>query len=408
MRRKWLKPVFLAAGLGLVAGGFYWALKERPVEVETAAVTRGPMRVTIDQEGVTRIRNIYSVSSPIAGHLDRPTLQEGDTVRKDKTVIATVRPLAPPFLDERTRAELQATIEAARSAVAVAEVERQRVQTALDLARSDFSRAERLAATNTVSDRTLQKAANDVALLEAQLRSAEASVDVRKAELASDLAKLVEPGQVAQNPERQSCCVRLMSPIDGKVLKMRLKSAQAIAAGAVVADVGDPSDIEIVVDLLSSDAVRIHPGSKALITDWGGDHDLPATVRRIDPAGFTKVSALGIEEQRVNAILDLDRPEPRLGDAFRVFARIVAWHADGVLRVPLGALFRTGDDWTVFRIEGGRAHLVRVGVGHMNGETAEITSGLRAGDTLVLYPGDTISDGSLVERRAGSGEPQAR
>ena len=404
MRGRWARPVLGVAVVVLVGGGFYWALKERPVEIEAVAATRGPMSVTIDQEGVTRIRNVYSVSSPIAGHLDRPTLQEGDRVRKGQTVIATVRPLAPPFLDERTRAELQATIEAARSAVAVAEVERQRVQTALDLARADFSRAERLAATNTVSVRTLQKAANDVALLEAQLRSAEASIQVRKAELASGVAKLAQPGQTAGNPQGRSCCIRLLSPVDGKVLKMRLKSAQALGAGTVVADVGDPADLEIVVDLLSSDAVRVHPGSKALVTEWGGDHDLPATVRRVEPAGFTKVSALGIEEQRVNAILDLDRPEPRLGDAFRVFARIVAWHADDVLRVPLGALFRTGDDWTVFRVEDGRARRVRVEVGHMNGDLAEVTGGVKAGDILVLYPGDSVSDGKLVERRKTAGD----
>ena len=279
-------------------------------------------------------------------------------MKKGETVIATIRPLAPPFLDERARAELGATIQAARSAILLAEVERQRVQTALELARSDFSRAERLAATRTVSERALEKAANDVALLEAQGRSAEATIRMRKAELASDLARLVEPGQVAVDPEKQACCLRLRSPVDGTILKMRLKSAQAVSAGAVVADVGDPARLEIVVDLLSSDAVRVHPGSKAIVTEWGGDHDLPATVRRIEPAGFTKVSALGIEEQRVNVVLDLDRPEPRLGDAFRVFARIVSWHGDDVLQVPLGALFRTGDDWTVFRIESGRARLV--------------------------------------------------
>ena len=219
---------------------------------------------------------------------------------KGETVIATIRPLAPPFLDERARAELQAEIQAARSAISLAEVDRQRVQTALDLARSDFSRAERLASSQTISERTLEKAANDVALLEAQERSAEATIRVRRAELATDLARLVEPGHVAIDPAEHACCVELTSPVDGTILKMRLKSAQALSAGTVVADVGDPAKLEVVADLLSADAVRVHPGSKAFITEWGGDRDLPATVRRIDPAGFTKVSALGIEEQRVN------------------------------------------------------------------------------------------------------------
>ena len=401
MRRRWVRPLVLAVVAGLAAGGFYWALKERPVEVETAIARRGTMTVTIDQEGVTRIRNIYAVSAPVAGHLDRPVLEEGDSVRKGETVIATVRPLAPPFLDERARAELRAQVDASRLAIAQAEVERQRVQTALALARSDFSRAERLASSNTVSARALEKAANDVALLEAQEHSATAAIGVRRAELASNLARLAEPGQAAVKPERQSCCIRLTSPIDGRILKMHLKSALAVAGGAVIADVGDPADLEIVVDLLSSDAVRVHPGSKAIITEWGGGHDLAATVRRVEPAGYTKVSALGIEEQRVNVILDLDKPEPRLGDAYRVFARIVSWQASDVLLVPLGALFRTGDDWSVFRVENGRARATRIAVGHMNGDTAEVTGGLEPGDKLVLYPGDTVKDGvSIGERGA--------
>lgn len=402
MRRRWVRPLMFAAVVLVVAGGFYWALKPRPIDVETAIAKRGAMTVTIDQEGVTRIRHIYAVSAPIAGHLDRPLLQEGDGVHKGETVIATVRPLAPPFLDERTRAELQATIEASRLAIAQAEVERQRVQTALALARSDFSRAERLAATETVSARALEKAANDVALLEAQERSAEASIGVRKAELASNLARLAEPGQVAVEPQRQTCCIRLTSPVDGRILKIHLKSAQAVAAGAVIADVGDPADLEIVVDLLSSDAVRVHPGSKATITEWGGNHDLAATVRLVEPAGYTKVSALGIEEQRVNVILDLGKPEPSLGDAYRVFARIVSWQASDVLQVPLGAIFRTDGEWSVFRIENGRARVVRIAIGHINGDTAEVTGGLERGDRVVLYPGDTVRDGALIEERGAA------
>lgn len=206
------------------------------------------------------------------------------------------------------------------------------------------------------------------------------------------------------DPKGESCCVNLVAPVDGTVLSMLVRSEQAVSAGTRIAEIGDTSDLEIVVDLLSADAVRIHPGTRALIKDWGGEEALAATVRRVDPAGFTKVSALGIEEQRVNAVLDLDQPEKGLGHAYRVFAEIAVWECDRCLQVPIGALFRSGARWSVFVVANDRLQRTEVDIGRMNDEVAQVLGGLAAGAAVVLHPGDTLEDGSLVAPR-DQGDP---
>lgn len=398
MSSDWIKRLGLLVVVVAVAAAFYMALRDKPVLVDSANVSEGPMRVTIDQEGVTRVRDVYTVSSPIAGQLDRTTLEEGDAVKANDTVIASIHPLVPPFHNQRTQAELVAAVEAARSAVSLAQVELQRSQTALNLARSDLDRATRLSQTNIISQREFEKAQNDVALLQAQVNSAAANIRLRKAQLASAEIRITQP-EDTERTDDSDCCMQLRVPVDGVVLKVLTKSEQALLQGTGIAEIGDPSEIEIVVDLLSADAVRIRPGAEALITNWGGDVDLKAVVRRIDPAAFTKISALGIEEQRVNAVLDLKEPEPKLGHAFRVFARLVVWESENVLTVPIGALFRSGSDWSVFRIEGERAALIKLKIGHMNSHSAEILEGLDIGDRVVLYPNDLLEDGGLVAER---------
>lgn len=398
MPSDWIKRLAFLAVVLAIAAAFYFALREKPNLADIAVVSEGPMRVTIDQEGVTRVRDIYTVSSPIAGQLDRTTLEEGDAVKANETVIASIHPLVPPFHDQRTQAELVAAVEAARSAVSLAHVELQRSQTALNLARSDLDRATRLSQTDIISRRQFEKAQNDVALLQAQVNSAEANIRLRKAQLASAEVRLRQPESTDQK-NAADCCLHLRAPVDGVVLKVLTKSEQAVTQGTRIAEIGDPSEIEIAVDLLSADAVRIRPGADALITNWGGESDLKATVRRIDPAAFTKISALGIEEQRVNAVLDLNEPEPMLGHAFRIFARLAVWEADNVLTVPIGALFRSGSDWSVFRVEGDRIRLVRLKIGHMNDHSAQILDGLEKDDRVVLYPNDLLEDGSLIAER---------
>ncbi|MEX0345895.1 MAG: efflux RND transporter periplasmic adaptor subunit [Rhizobiaceae bacterium] len=395
---KWLGLAALAA---IVAAGIYIALREQPALVDTAPVMSGPMTVTIDQEGTTRVRNVYTVSAPIAGHLDRTSLEEGDPVEANKTIVASIHPLDPPLIDRRTEAELLAAIEAARSGVAQAELEHQRALAALELAKADLERATRLFGSNIVSERDMQRAATEVALKEAQVKTTEARIRQRQAELTSARARLMRPGDEVLDIAGRQCCVEVTAPIDGIVLSVKVKSEQAVSAGTPLAEVGNPEDLEIAVDLLSEDAVRIRPGLKAEITNWGGERNLSATVRRVDPSAFTKISALGIEEQRVNAVLDLDEFEPLLGHGYRVFARLAIWKSDDVLQVPIAALFRTDGEWAVYRADNDRASLTTIEIGHLNDESAEVISGLKSGDQVILHPSDLLEDGSLIALRNG-------
>lgn len=398
MQGTWIKRIIGAVAIGAIVAGFAYALREKPQLVDAGVVTRGPMRVTVSQEGVTRVREVYAVSSPIAGHLARTVLDEGDAVKADVTVVAAIHPLDPPLIDSRSQAELVAARDASRAAVSMAEIDLKRLQSDLQFSRDNLKRAQALAKINFLAQSTLQKASTDVEVLEAQIASAEAAIELRKAELASAEARLIPPSDPNRRNE-SDCCVYLTAPVDGVILSVFAKSEQPVAVGSKIAEIGDPADLEVTVDLLSSDAVRIAPGSKAEIFDWGGDRALSATVRRIDPAGFTKVSALGIEEQRVNLVLDLEDKDPRLGHGFRVYARLTLWQSEETLQLPISALFRDGRQWSLFAIRDGRAKQVPVEIGHMNDEVAELIGGLAEGDQVILHPSDVISDGTLVEQR---------
>ena len=400
MLRSWIRRGILALLVAAIGVGVWLALRTKPVLVDVAKIERGAMEVTINEEGIARVRDVYTVSSPIAGSLERVKLDDGDKVVANKTVIASIRPLDPPFLDQRARSEAAAAVEAARSAVKLAEAEFESATTALTLAKSEFDRMTKLAGQNFVSDSALEKAGSEVKVKKAQVASAQANIRLREAELASAEARLAQPSDVSRMQNRNSdCCVQLTSPVDGIVLKVLKRSEQAVTAGMQIAEVGDPKNLEIAVDLLSKDAVRLHPGGKAEITDWGGGTTFTATIRRIDPAAFTKVSALGIEEQRVNALLDPDTVPEGLGHDYRVYARLVVWSGKDVLTVPISALFRAGGDWAVFAVENGVARQRKITVGHMNTDHAQVEDGLEAGQSVVLFPSDLLKDGSPVEIR---------
>jgi HlyD family secretion protein len=402
-----INNILALAFAGAMALALWLALREQPVAIDLAVIGKGPMEVAIEEEGVARVRDVYVVSSPIAGHLDRTTLEEGDAVKANETVIASIHPLEPPFLDERARTEAAAAVQAARAAVALAQVEMARAQTARNLAQSEYHRALQLTRDGVVPQARLEEARNALELADAQVDSAQAQVRLREAELQSALARVKQPGDMpGSRAANADCCIRLTAPVDGVVLRVLARSEQAVTPGSVIAEVGDPARLEIAVDLLSADAPRIAPGAPARITGWGGDEELLARVRRIDPAAFTKVSSLGIEEQRVNAILDIDNPPPALGHEFRVIARLVIWSGEDVLQVPVSALFRSGGDWAVFAVEGDRARLKKVGVGRMNDRHAQIVSGLAQGDEVIVYPNDLLEDGSPVERRLTQGREE--
>ena len=393
---KSLAGLAVAAAIG---GALYIAFGEKPILVDLATVETGPLQVVVAEDGITRIRNVYAVSSPIAGHLDRVEYSVGDAVSAGES-ITSIHPLDPPFIDMRTRTELVAAVDAARSSVAVAEVELSRARTAQVLARASHDRAIKLAATNIVSQSQLEKIEGELDLAEAQVRSAEAMIALRQAELASAEARLSQPGQAPDDKASGECCVAITSPIDGIILSLNAKSEQAASIGQLIAKVGDPTDLEITVDVLSADAVKIRPGSQVLITDWGGPDALDAQVERVEPSGFTKVSALGISEQRVNAIIALKDPPPAdLGHGFRVIANLIIWSSDAVMQVPVSALYRNGGNWAVFKMEDGRARVAAVEIGHMTDRRAEILSGLTDGDQVLLYPSDALEDGSLIADR---------
>ncbi|MGI9382530.1 MAG: efflux RND transporter periplasmic adaptor subunit [Methyloligellaceae bacterium] len=400
-----IKRLLLAAFVLLAVAGFVYALLPKPVLVDVAEIGRGPLEVTVDEEGETRIREVYVVSAPIGGKVQRSPREVGDVVEKDKTVAAVIRPGDPAFLNVRRRRELQAAVAAAEAAVSFASSKIRQARSELQFAESDLKRARPLAERGTVSQRTLEKAELDVQVRRSALVQANADLELRRRELESARARLIGPEQPGIAESDGDCCVRVRAPVSGRVLKIQRESQQVVQAGEPLLEIGDPHDLEVIVDLLSTDAVKIKTGADARIEAWGGPQDLRARVRRIDPAGFTKVSALGIEEQRVNTILDIvDPPENwvTLGHDFRVFVRITVWRSEKTLRVPLGALFRKGSDWAVFKVEDGRAKVTRVKIGHRNAEMAEVQNGLAAGDLVILHPSDRVSDDVRIGRRDGT------
>lgn len=397
MKSFWIRRFGLVLlGVAVVAG-FAWALRERPALVDVSAAVEAPMRMTIREEGVTRVREVYTVSSPLSGHLSRIVLEEGDPVEAGKTVVAVIHPLDPPLIDRRAQAELLAARDAARSGVGIAKSELQRAETALRLAEEDLARALKLFGPGVISESALQKATSQVELQRGAVDAANATIGYRGAELASAEARLLQPDPM--NPGAEGCCISLLAPADGKVLAVLAESEQAVSPGTPVAEIGDTTKLEIVVDLLSPDAVRTVSGTGASVRDWGGEATLEATVRRVNPAAFTKVSALGIEEQRVNAVLDLNGGDVRLGHGYRVFVEIVVWECETCLQIPISSLFRSASRWSVFLLEEDRLRKADLEIGHMNDEVAEVLAGIEPGDVIVMHPADTLESGALAERR---------
>ncbi|WP_367115821.1 efflux RND transporter periplasmic adaptor subunit [Hyphomicrobium sp.] len=363
----------------------------------------------MDDEAKTRVRHVYTVAAPVAGKIlrisrpgghDEASSHVGDQVTAGETIVAVMQPMPPSFLDVRSREELKAAATAAEAAVKLAEAEVRRVEAALGFARDDLKRAESLARTDTISVKALEKARLDVDINEAALASAKAQLDVKRSEQAVAAARLIDPASVSA-PTNPGCCIEIRSPVTGRVLKIIQDSEAPVLAGTPLIEIGDPLDLEVVAELLSTDAVRIKPGAAVIIDGWGGA-PIKGRVTRVDPAGFLKVSALGIEEQRVRTIIDFVDPPAiwsRLGHEFRVIVHVTVWSADDVLTVPVSALFRKGEDWAVFAVREGRARTTVVKIGQRNNRVAEVLSGLSPGDAVVLHPSDRISDGVAIMER---------
>ena len=378
----------------VAAGALAWALWPRPIAVETAKIDRRNIEIFIEEEGKSQIRDVFTVSAPITGQMQRVNLHAGDAVTKDETVVASMQPADPGLLDARARRVAEAAVEAARAGVDLAAAQVREAEAQLAFAKEELDRASTLVRRGTISQRAYDKAKLDVETAAAAVESAKAQLRVRQRELESAEAALIEGGKAGG----ATCCVDVRAPVSGRVLRVLTESEQVVQAGTPLVEIGDPADLEIVSDLLSRDAVRIKPGAAATIEGWGGPV-LAATVSRVDPSAITKVSALGIEEQRVNTILSLEGDPSSwagLGHGFRVVVRISLWKGQNLIAVPIGSLFRQGADWAAYVVVDGKAVLRSLQIGARNTEYAEVKSGVAEGDVVILHPSDLIGDGTAV------------
>lgn len=381
----------VALAVAAVIGWFVWALRPAPVVVEVARATTGELRVTIDEEGELRARDRYVLAAPVAGRLARIALRDGDPVAAGE-VVAEIWPLP---LSAREREEQTARVAAATAAVTEAQARLARAATDHRQAERERVRVDALVARGYVSPQAAEQLRSDETAKGNELAAARARVGVAKAELTAARATLLALRALGEGARR----VPVVSPVAGRVLRIVDRSERVVAAGTPLATLGDARRLEAVVDLLSQDAVRVRPGMPMLIEGWGGEGALTAVVRTVEPFAFTKVSALGVEEQRVNVVADLaDAPEP-LGDGYRFEGRIVVDRREAAVKVPASALARNGDGWQLFVVEGGVARLRGVRVGLRNAEEAQITDGLTAGTSVVRHPGNALADGLRVETR---------
>jgi HlyD family secretion protein len=371
------------------------ALWPESIEVDMAAASRGPLQVTIDEEGETRVRQRFVVSAPVAGRLQRITHEPGDRVVRGETVLARITAAPAPLLDPRTQSELAAAVDAAKAAVGLAQAERERMAAALARVQSQLRRQEELVEAGAISRDEFEATQTAVRTAEEALRAAEFAVNRAEFDLQLARARLQQPGSDGR-------IIEIVSPIDGVVLRRVRESEAVVQPGEPLIEVGDAARLEVVADLLSTDAVQVPPGAPVIIEQWGGGRPLEGRVRRVEPSGFTKISALGVEEQRVNVIIDfvdLAAASEVLGDGYRVEVRIVTWEEDDVLKVPIGSLFRRGDEWAVFVVEDGQVRTQIVELGRRNAAEAEVIEGLGAGQVVVLYPPDTLGEGMRVTER---------
>ncbi len=434
-KRTWKRRVvWIAAGLGAIAALAY-SFRPAAVIADAAVVSRGTLRVTVDDDGQTRVRERYTISAPIAGRLLRTALEPGDPVRVRETLVAEFVPVAPSLLDARSRGEAVARVSRADAAFRAGEARQAQAAADLRLAETELQRVKELRARGSLPEEALDRAVRDEMSAREGLRAAELDVEVARYERELASASLVESsaeddeaGRTGTQPdpidvpplrteeyllvpdERESESGRLLlrSPIEGTVLRVFEESARTLEAGTPILEVGNTDALEIVADFLSQDAVKVAPGMSVLVGDWGGelpdgtDRALEGRVRVVEPGGFTKVSALGVEEQRVNIVVDPVgelAAWASLGDGYRVELRIVLWEKDDVLIVPTGALFRRGDGWAVFVVEDEYARERRVVPGRRNGLEAQVLSGLDEGERVILYPSELIRDGARIDVR---------
>ena len=378
--RKWTVAIGLAVGAILL----FLLLRPSPITVESARATLGPMRVTVDEDGETRAHDRFVVAAPIPGRLLRVELEEGDKVTEN----AEVARIEPVPLNQQQREEVLARIDAAEAMKRQADARLAHAREDFEQSKRDFARVEGLAKDGVVSNQVLEQARTAKTTSGEEFEAARFSALAAASEI--KLAKSGLVGMDASDAARK--VISLRSPVAGHVLRVVEKSERVVLAGAPVLIIGDPNRIEVVTDILTTDAVNVKPGAPVYLERWGGDHSIRAKVRLIEPAGFTKISALGVEEKRVNVISDFVDSPDGLSDGYRVEARIVTWEGENVLRIPGSAAFRDGETWNVFAIEGGQARRKTVKIGHRNQTEVEILQGLTADQEVILHPSNELKD----------------
>lgn len=410
---RWFKRLFLWGVAAAVLAAIVYGFLPKPVAADLEHVARGSLQVAVSEDGKTRIKDRYTIASPMTGQLLRVELEPGDNVVAFKTVVAQLEPDLPNNLDVRTLAQAEAKFHMSELTLQKATLAEQTAQKAMLNAQSHLARQRKLRESSAEGQEALENAELDEARRREEYNAAKLAVDIAKFEM--DWSRLAmwqakpraagESQSAAKSPDEPPAEQRtyeIFAPISGKVLRKFKESTSPITAGTAILEVGDPQRLEMEIDVLSSDAVQIPPQAKVIVNEWGGDEPLHGIVRLVEPAAFTKISALGVEEQRVYIIVDLiDPPEKRstLGDGYRIEAQIILWESDSVLKVPTSALFRKGNQWAVFTVGDGKAHLQFVEIGHRNGLEAEVLKGLSERDIVIVHPSDRIAEGVDVTVR---------
>jgi len=379
-RRPWLPYAGAVVLVCLIALGLW----PKPVPVETAYAEEGAVRATVNEEGKTRIKHRYLVSAPVTGQLRRIPFKEGFPVKAGETVLAVIDPIQPTPLDPRARAQAQA-----RRDTAVANLEKAKAN--LLYAQSELRRNETLFRDKTVSAQVLEAAQLQETSARKEVTAAESTL--RQTEV--DMAEFAAPGA----PVFERVPYELKSPVSGRVLRLFEESSRAVTVGTPLVEVGDPLDLEVIIEVLSRDGAAIPPGARVEFDQWGGQKPLLGKVRLTEPSAFTKISALGVEEQRVYVIADLVTPpeeRPTVGDNYRVEAHVIVWEAENTLKVPVGALFRQGEEWATFVVVDGVAQVRPLKVGRSSGTETQITDGLKKGEEIILYPGNRVKNNQRV------------
>ncbi len=395
VHKKKIYP-FLAIGLLVLLIGYSFV--PTPISVEIASVTYGKLQITVNDDGVTRIKDRYVVSMPLAGRVLRIEMDPGDSVVAGKTVLAVVEPSIPQLLDARSSAQNQARVKAAEAALEQTISNLERAREANIFAKNEYTRAEQMIQNRIISKHDHENARLNLRTSTEDLRSAQFTIKIAEFELEQTRAAFIET-QAIPSGKTVSSRFEIKSPINGKILRRLLESAVVVPAGTQLLELGDPENLEIITDVLSNDAVKINAGARMLVEHWGGSEPLEAVVRLIEPAAFTKISVLGVEEQRVWIVSDfVTPPENRrsLGEAYRVESRIIIWEGENVLKVPSSALFRIKGDWAVFKMQGNRAISTIIKLDHNNGIQAEVIEGLTEGDAVIVYPSDKVINGVKV------------